>query len=153
MSITKDTSVWEKIKAGFKNDLQLNVGFFPEDRYGPENDNVPVAYIAEIQDKGLGVPMRAFMSGGDGLTGVIRSAPYRKDYEQSLKRILDGKSSFTAEYSLIGNALVEDTKEIIDDWSSPPNSALTVELKGFNDPLIETGTMRDAVKYKIEKGS
>ena len=153
MSITKDTSVWDKIKAGFKNDLQLNVGFFPEDRYDSENDNVPVAYIAEIQDKGYGPPARPFMSGANGLTGVIRSAPYRKDYEQSLKRILDGKSSFTAEYSLIGKALVEDTKEIIDDWSSPPNAALTVELKGFNDPLIETGTMRDAVKYKIEKGS
>jgi len=153
MSITKDTSVWEKIKAGFKNDLQLSVGFFPEDRYDSENDNVPVAYIAEIQDKGYGPPSRPFMSGANGLTGVIRSAPYRKDYEQSLKRILAGKSSFTTEYSLIGKALVEDTKEIIDDWSSPPNAALTVELKGFNDPLIETGTMRDAVKYKIEKGS
>jgi len=153
MTVTKDTRVWEGIKAGFKTDLQLSVGFFEEDRYGPENDNVPVAYIAEIQDKGYGPPARPFMSGANGLTGVIRSTPYQKEYQRSLARILEGKTTFTQEYQLIGRLLVQDTKEIIDDWSSPPNAALTVELKGFNDPLIETGTMRDAVKYKIEKGS
>lgn len=153
MTVTKDTKVWEQLKAKFKNDLQLNVGFFEEDRYGEENDNHPVAYIAEIQDKGYGPPARPFMSGAGGLTGAIRSAPYQKEYQLSIEHILEGKSTFTQEYTKIGKLLVEDTKEIIDDWSSPPNAPLTVELKGFNDPLIETGTMRDAVKYKIEKGS
>jgi hypothetical protein len=151
MTITKDTKVWDSIKAKFKSDTKLSVGFFEESKYGPENDNLPVAYIAEIQDKGYGPPARPFMSGAQGLTGVIRSTPYQKEYQLSLQRILEGKTTFTQEYSLIGKMLVDDTKEIIDDWSTPPNAALTVELKGFNDPLIESGTLRDAVKYKIEK--
>jgi hypothetical protein len=151
MTVIKDTKVWETLKRQFRQDSKLSIGFFESSRYGPENDNLPVAYIAAIQDQGLGVPMRAFMSGAGGLAGAIRSTPYKKEFQLSMQRIVEGKTTFAQEYSKLGKLLVADTKEIIDDWSSPPNAALTVELKGFNDPLIETSTMRDSVEYRIEK--
>ena len=150
MSVKKDTSVWDKIKKGFNANTKLSVGFF-DTYYGPENDNLPVAYIASIQDQGLGVPMRPFLSGANGLAGALRSRPYAKDFALSIARILEGKSTFAQEYASVGKFLVKDTKDFIDDWSTPPNAPLTVALKGFNDPLIESGTMRDSVEYRIEK--
>ena len=154
MSLKVDKKVWEVMKKKFRqaDSIQLSVGFFEEDRYGPENENLPVAYIARIQDAGLGVPQRAFMSGAQGLTGVVRSTPYRKDYQEAARRIILNLSTVHQEYAKLGTFLVQDTKEIIEQWSSPPNAALTVELKGFNDPLIETETMKNSVKFKIEKG-
>ena len=154
MSLKVDKKVWEAMKKKFRqaDSIQLSVGFFEEDRYGPENENLPVAYIARIQDAGLGPPARPFMSGAQGLTGVVRSAPYKKDYQEAARRIILNLSSVQQEYAKLGTFLVQDTKEIIEQWSSPPNAALTVELKGFNDPLIETETMKNSVKFKIEKG-
>ena len=37
-------------------------------------------------------------------------------------------------------------------WSIPMNAPLTVELKGFNDPLIDTGKMLDSVEYRVADG-
>lgn len=154
MSLKVDKKVWEAMKKKFRqaDSIQLSVGFFEEDRYGPENENLPVAYIARIQDAGLGVPQRAFMSGGQGLWGIVRAGPYEKEYINALRRTILNLSTKSQELSKIGTFLVQDTKEIIEQWSSPPNAALTVELKGFNDPLIETETMKNSVKFKIEKG-
>ena len=35
-------------------------------------------------------------------------------------------------------------KETIAEWSDPPNAPLTIERKGFNDPLVETGKLWNA---------
>lgn len=154
MSLQVDKKVWQAMAKKFRQieGLKLSVGFFEEDRYGPENDNLHVAYVARIQDAGLGPPQRAFMSGSQGLVGIVRSAPYRKDYQQAARRLILNLSNISQEFSSLGRMLVADTRDVIEQWSSPPNSALTIELKGFNDPLIETETMKNSVKFKIEGG-
>lgn len=38
----------------------------------------------------------------------------------------------------------------IDDGIPPPNAPPTVERKGFDHPLVETGEMRDNVEYRID---
>lgn len=38
----------------------------------------------------------------------------------------------------------------IDDDIPPPNAPSTVERKGFDHPLVETGEMRDNVEYRID---
>ena len=38
------------------------------------------------------------------------------------------------------------------DWDNPKNAALTIKLKGFDDPLRETGRLIESVKAKVEGG-
>lgn len=51
----------------------------------------------------------------------------------------------------IGKAMQASIKKSIVDWKVPPNSDVTVKIKGFNDPLVDTGHMRDSVMYKVKK--
>lgn len=51
----------------------------------------------------------------------------------------------------LGIKVQGDIQDEITSLSSPPNSPLTVALKGSSNPLIDTGEMRGAVSYKVEK--
>lgn len=56
MTITVDKKVWEKLKKNFLKAEQasIDVGWFQSDRYGPENDNLPMAQVAQWnEDKGM----------------------------------------------------------------------------------------------------
>lgn len=48
-------------------------------------------------------------------------------------------------YRIIGNRITNDLKDTITKFSQPPNAALTVENKGKNDPLVDTGKLRDSI--------
>ena len=51
-------------------------------------------------------------------------------------------------YTALGNRVVIDVKKAVTDFSSPANAASTIAAKGFDNPLIETGAMRDAIAFK-----
>lgn len=65
--------------------------------------------------------------------------------------IAQGRKTWTTFYRELGNDLVELMKEQILEWEKPPNKPSTVEMKGFNDPLIETGALYDSVKFRISR--
>jgi hypothetical protein len=48
--------------------------------------------------------------------------------------------------------MVKGLQNEIIAWDTPPNSPQTVEAKGFNDPLINTGKMLESVDFKVERG-
>src|SRR4030065_2085472 len=52
--LTVDKSVWEKLKKNFRQaELQEGrLGWFPEDRYGSDTNNLPMAYIAMLNEEG-----------------------------------------------------------------------------------------------------
>lgn len=126
---------------------ELRIGFFDGEMHPSGN---PVATIALINDVGsITNPPRPFMT--VGLKSILRSAAYRKMYADYLRKIVSGKMTPRAAYDQIGKFAVEDLKQLIDDWTNPPNSAKTIAIKGRNDPLVDTGTMLNSVKYKIAK--
>ena len=45
-----------------------------------------------------------------------------------------------------------DIQAEITSLSSPPNSPVTIKLKGSSKPLIDTGEMRAAITFKIKEG-
>jgi hypothetical protein len=49
-----------------------------------------------------------------------------------------------------GKRVVKDVRAKIDSHVPPPNAEYTIEQKGFDHPLVETGAMRDAVGYRVE---
>lgn len=41
------------------------------------------------------------------------------------------------------------TQQYITDLRDPPNAPYTIEKKGSDNPLIDTGSMRSSVTYKV----
>lgn len=129
-------------------------GFFEEDRYGPENFNLPVAMVAYFNEYGhsiglQGVPERPFMHDTYG-------APMNQFHMARSMRavfigaITDGRSVDRLLKRL--GVMVGDMLEaaIIDYPGS--NSPTTIKRKGFNDPLRNTDKMLNSVKFQIHKG-
>lgn len=155
VEITVNTKVWDNLKKSLtKASLEhINLGWLDGVAYGPENDNLPVATVAMWMEKGdpAHYPPRPYFRAG--FLPRLNTPEYKAVFKSVIEGALSGKTSFTQAYQKLGPVLVRGLKKEIDDWSTPPNSPLTVERKGFNNPLIETGTMRDTVDFKIEKGS
>lgn len=154
-SITSDKSRWLKMKGALviANSKELQIGFFKEDSYDSNNGNLPVALVAAWQDLGAPfvgekhIPARPFMS--VGLKTLLASPVYTRKYMESYLNILDNNSTAVDEYGRIALTVVPELRDIVDKWSDPPNAPATIKKKGENNPLIDTGKMRDSVKAKV----
>lgn len=150
-----DKSGWNKLKKELLkgSNQEVQVGFFEGSNYGPENDNLPVAQVAQWNEEGSATnPTRPFIR--VGFMGPVRKGAYDKLFLESMQRIAEGKSSFKQEYTKLGPVFVKDMKQVITDWDTPRNSDETEAAKGRNDPLVWTGLMRDSVDFKVaNKGS
>lgn len=157
ITVTANKTNWEKIKKRLSQNLdkELRIGFFQEDTYGPENDYLPVAAVAAWQDLGAPfvgpkhIPPRPFMR--LGLRDLLKSKPYTQAMKEAFLKTIKGNSTLRLQYVLIGEKVVPDLKRVIDDWVYPPNATFTQQLKGRDDPLVDTGHMRDSVKAKVMK--
>ncbi len=103
----------------------------------------PVAQVAAWNEFGTkSSPPRPFMRNtvasksprwGNGLGQALR----RHDYD--VHRALDD----------VGQTVQGQMQETIINWSDPPNSKLTAELKGKNSPLRDTGILLGSVAYEV----
>ena len=92
------------------------------------------------------VPARPF------LTNAMRDnvLKYRAGLRSSAADILLGRVSIKATFDKLGAMAQGDVQASITSLSSPPNSAVTVAMKGSSNPLIDTGEMRQAVTWKVD---
>lgn len=129
-------------------------GFFEEDRYGPENFNLPVAMVAYFNEYGhsigpQGVPERPFMheTYDDNMNQFHIARAMRGVFLAAIK---DGR---TVDRLLkqTGVLVVDLLQAAIDDYPGS-NSATTIKRKGFDDPLRDTDKMLNSVKFRIHKG-
>jgi hypothetical protein len=51
---------------------------------------------------------------------------------------------------LLGQSMRDDIENAIAQWSSPGNAPLTIKIKGFDKPLVDTGVMQRAVDYEVK---
>lgn len=52
----------------------------------------------------------------------------------------------------IGDYVKNQIEETIEVFSYPPNAPSTIKKKGRNDPLVDTGIMKDSVIVEIKTG-
>lgn len=159
ITVKSDLSEWNKLKSRLLNksdsDSELQIGFFEDDHYGPENNYLPVAAVAAWQDLGAPfegvkhIPPRPFMR--VGLKGLLKEEKYLQKYKTIFTGWLKGNKRIDASYRSIEKDVVPDLKKIIDAWTTPPNAAYTIAQKGRDDPLVDTGKMRDSVKARVSK--
>ena len=112
---------------------------------------VPTAQIALRNEYGqpeYNVPQRRFM------WRTWRNSARSKTFQNIAKSALNyhqGQwSTHLAEG--VGDWVVNQIRGTIDRWVTPPNRPYTVKKKGFNDPLVETGHMRDTVDWWEVRG-
>ncbi|GFO81227.1 MAG: hypothetical protein A49_08540 [Methyloceanibacter sp.] len=92
------------------------------------------------------IPERPF------LANAIRdnTGTYKAALKTSAARILLGEASMQLVLSKLGELAKGHTQREITSLSSPPNSPVTIALKGSSNPLVDSGEMRGSVTWKID---
>lgn len=156
VSITKDTSQWDKMEKRLLrgNERVVRVGWWQTQH----PTGVPTAQVAAWNEEGhmnggmfagTYTPPRPFVRMGF----IPSSKKLIPKYFPLIHRIAMGTYTWSQLNLLMAKEMVTLMQETILKWDSPPNTRATVEIKGFNDPLIDTGNMYDAVKYRIVRAS
>lgn len=103
----------------------------------------PVAQVAAWNEFGTATtPARPFMRH----TVATKSPRWGNALGIALRQ---HKYDARAALAQVGQGIQRQMRQSITDWQTPPNSKLTRELKGSNKPLINSGTMRNAVDYQV----
>lgn len=92
------------------------------------------------------VPERPFMRNA---LRANRSA-YLSAMRSSAAKLVMGQTSLQQVMSKLGILAQGDIQGSITSLSSPPNSPVTIEIKGSSKPLIDSGEMRAAVTFKVD---
>lgn len=156
-----DKSGWEKLKKSLKqaDTYTVNVGWFEENVYGPDNSNLPMAYVAKLNEEGhvngfdslvpgAITPPRPFMR--VGLKGAFKAGANKDDFKDMISALLQGKSVLTAMQKSTTN-FERTLRKVMLDWDTPRNAPLTIEMKGFDDPLVNSSELIANVTAKVEK--
>lgn len=145
-------SVYADLGKSLRGPKQVKVGFPAGDA---DQDNINKAVWNEFGTRG------GASSGGWG--GPVSERPFMRNamrdnrgkYRDALKasaaKILTGKTQLRTVLSKLGILAQGDVQGEITSLMSPPNSPVTVALKGSSKPLIDSGEMRGAVTYKVDR--
>lgn len=116
----------------------LRVGFLEGATYP---DGTTVAEVAAKNEFGaVGVPMRPFFR-----TMVKQK---KASWSTNVANVLAANNyDIDKTWQLVGEKITGQLRDSIRDWTTPPNSPQTIERKGFNKPLIDTGHMLNSAAY------
>lgn len=134
-----DDEMYKEIKRQARKQV-LTVGFFDE----TYPDGKRIGRIATINEYGVpehNQPPRPFMR-----YTVIKNKP---KWLSILQDILPQNMDIKRSLNILGDVVADDVSQMITAFAVPPNRPSTIARKGFNDPLVETGLMRDSVGWKV----
>lgn len=134
----------DEIAQKVSNAAVVQVGFLENARYP---DGTSVAMVAAIQEYGApsrNIPPRPFFRN----MIAAESAHWPADVAKLLKA-----HDFDAAAALgdMGQEISAELQLSINEFTSPGNAPSTIERKGFDHPLIDTGLMRDSVNYRVKE--
>lgn len=161
MGLIVDKSAWNKLKKNFlqADSFEARVGWFPEDRYGSENDNLQMAQVAKWNEEGHNngagslvpdaeTPPRPFMR--VSFRNALKAGSNDREFRQIVQAVVEGKSVMQPLKSS-GRAFENTLRKVMIDFDNPGNAALTIEMKGFDDPLINSSQLVANVNSKVAK--
>lgn len=148
-----DDKKWRKLKAEIPRVRGAMVTVGVQSDAGASQDGTPIAAYAAYNEFGTGgggwggpIPARPFM----GSTFDERRGAWGKGADIAIDRALTGLQSFETGLKQLGELAQRDIQDKILALDRPPNSAVTVELKGSSNPLIDTGAMRQSIRYEVK---
>lgn len=157
-SVEKNDKLWKQMKKRLTaiDGIEARVGWFTGQNYGPENQNLPIAMVAMWNEEGhrnggmfdgTSTPSRPFIR--SFFIGLKKSKAFQDFMAHEIKHYIEGGGTSRHLAQRVGRFVQRGIQETVKKWSYRPNSPVTVALKGFNNPLVETGTMAKSVSVKI----
>lgn len=146
----RSTGLLERIKRALTRSKKADVAVgFPAGKV--KATEIQKALWNEFGTKGGGwggpIPERPFMRNS------IRNnkAKYQAALKSSGAKILVGNGDMEMALRRLGILAQGDIQSEITSLASPPNSPVTIKLKGSSNPLIDTGRMRQSVTWELRK--
>lgn len=96
--------------------------------------------------KYIHIPERSFLrSGHDKNISKIMAKS-----DKLIKLVLGGQMTEDEYLEQVGLMLATAIKTYARDLSSPPNSDFTIQEKGSNNPLVDTGNLIEGIMFEVE---
>ena len=98
---------------------------------------------ATVGEYNVNIPPRPFLR-----NAIRENSP---DWADQIANLLQS-NNYNAKrvLRLMGPEIVGQVQDSIDKLMDPPNAPSTVRKKGFDNPLIESGKMKNTVSYEVE---
>lgn len=120
-----------------KGPKAVDVGFFPNSKYP---DGTYVSSVAMFNNYGTdNIPARPFFD-----QFSEESQDIMRDVAAVSPPVMDGVANQLA------NELEARLRQIIRDWTEPPNAPSTIAKKGRDEPLVDTELMLNSVDHRVE---
>ena len=145
----------DKIAGGLSKRIVLNVGFLEGATY-PDGTSVPL--VAAMNEFGHGIgrtPLKGELDDRDR----VPPRPFFRNMVRDKKGEWPGAVALAlkakrydaeAALRLVGEGIVGQLKQAINEFSSVPLRPSTIKRKGFAKQLIDTSVMLNSVDFEIE---
>lgn len=160
IKLTKDTKVWDAVKKNLMKTIPaIQTGWFAENVYGSDNDNLQMAQVAQWNNEGHVngansavpgsiTPPRPFMT--VGLASAMKAGANKDDFQDMISAVTQGRDVMRV-METSGKNFERTLRKVMIDWDTPPNSPVTIELKGFDNPLIDSSELIANINSRVEK--
>jgi len=144
--ITEKDRGWNRIKKDYASlsKASLKVGLQAGD---VDDTGVPIATYGFFNEFGTErIPERSFIRS----TADEQRENWNKLLDGAYNKILNGEISVGRALAIVGTKAQEDIKKKIMTGPFAPNSEATIVIKGSSRPLIDTGIMRQSIRWVAE---
>lgn len=145
-SVTDTDRGLRRIRAELAELGRLSVDVGIQADAGADNEGNPIVVRAVANEFGTRrIPARSFVRAAfDENVGALNTLKQRLT-----NGVIDGKLTPARAAGLLGQTHEAQVRQKITDLKEPPNAPATVEAKGSSNPLIDTGQMRQSVRYVV----
>jgi len=127
-------------------DSAITVGIHKTEGVHKNSNGATVVEVGTYNEYGTErIPERSFLR-----STVNRNLPvYKGKMKDAYLGAIRGTGmNLRAAMSFIGGDVSDDVRKTIIEFTDPPNAPSTIKAKGRDDPLVDTGQMRDSIKWK-----
>lgn len=126
--------------------IHEGAGEYPSTEEQPDPPLISeVGIINEFGSPTRGIPERSFIRS----TVDENQRQLNEDIRVSYTNILLGKTNAKKELEKLGFAITTLIQNKIKTLKSPPNAPLTVELKGSNNPLVDSQLLMRSINFEV----
>lgn len=137
-------------EAGLK-ELTLLVGVRSQDGSEvPEGSDLNLAQIAAVNEFGTKdghVPERSYLRS----TVDANRSKYGQAFADVIGGVIDGRTTMAKGVGRVGARVVADVQQTMRAFDNPPNAPSTIARKGFDNPLIGIGRLRQSIDWEIRQ--
>jgi hypothetical protein len=148
--IDKDTG-WKDLKKRLKEFKETGIKVGIQNNAGLNDEGISIAEYGTANEYGTkqsggNIPPRPFIRGA-----ADKHKNWQTPIEQAYYDVIEGKKAPLAALALVGRVAVDDIKAYITDLKIPKNADSTKKKKKSDNPLIDTGLMRNSIRYQFTR--